>query len=221
MLDKKYIAPSFLAADIWRAAEQVEAVEQAGCRYLHLDIMDGHFVPNISFGADYVKMLRPRSKMIFDAHLMVTRPELYFDDFKAAGCDIVTVHVEACRHLQRNIAALRQLGLKAGVALNPSTPLVMLEEILAEVDLVLLMSVNPGFCGQQYLPSVREKLRRLRLIRDKKGLDFIIEVDGGINADNVADAASAGAELIVAGSAVFGDKDCAAAYKILSEKANS
>jgi len=148
----KQVAPSFLSADIWRAAEQVQALEDAGCRYLHLDIMDGHFVPNISFGPGWVKWLRPHSSMVFDAHLMVEEPDFLLESFAKAGADYLTVHVEAVRHLDRTIAHIRDLGMKPGVALNPTTSLTTLDEVLPLVDLALVMSVNPGFGGQKFIP---------------------------------------------------------------------
>ncbi len=209
------IAPSFLAADIWNCAEQVASIEAVGCEFLHLDIMDGCFVPNISFGPDYVKMLRPHSKMFFDVHLMVSEPAYLFNDFAAAGADLITVHVEACRHIHRSLQQIKDLGLKAGVALNPATPLAMVEEIINNADLILLMSVNPGFCGQSFIAATLDKCCRLRGIAP----DLVIEVDGGINAGNAADIVAAGADLLVAGSAVFAAADCAASYKKISDAA--
>ena len=207
------IAPSFLAADIWRVAEQIESLEATGCEYLHLDVMDGRFVPNISFGPPYIKSLRPHSQMIFDTHLMVDEPDRFFADFKAAGADMLTVHLEACRHLHRSIQAIKGLGLKAGVALNPATPLHQLSEILSEVDLVLLMSVNPGFGGQKFIAQSLDKLHNLAALRQEQGLNFLIEVDGGITEGNAAEIAAAGADLLVAGSSVFGRDDVAGAYR--------
>ena len=208
----KYIAPSFLSADIWRVAEQITQLEQAGCQYLHLDVMDGSFVPNISFGSGIIKSIRPHTKMIFDTHLMVEEPDRFIEDYAGAGADILTVHAEACRHLHRTVQHIRSLDMRPGVSLNPATPISILEEIISDIDLVLVMSVNPGFGGQKFIPGTLDKLRRLSAIRSEKQLDFILEVDGGVNAQNAGIIAGAGADLLVAGSAVFGAGDCADAY---------
>ncbi len=212
----KKIAPSFLSADIWQVAAQLSALEEAGCEYLHLDIMDGHFVPNISFGAHYIQGLRKHSKMIFDTHLMVEEPDFLLEDFVKAGADIITVHVEAIKHLHRTIERIKSYGLKAGVSLNPATPLSALEEILPLIDLVLIMSVNPGFGGQSFIPEAINKIERLAAIKKANNYQFIIEVDGGAKQDNIAQIAAAGAELIVAGSAVFGQENPAKAYQSLA-----
>ena len=217
---KKIIAPSFLAADIWQAAAQVSAIEQAGCQYLHLDIMDGHFVPNISFGPGLVKCLRPHSQMVFDTHLMVEDADFFFDDFATAGADILTVHAEACRHLDRSLHRIRDLGLRSGMVLNPATPLCMAEEVLPLCDLVLLMSVNPGFGGQKFIRNTLPRLQKLAQMRSEQELDFLIEVDGGVDASNIKEIAAAGADILVAGSAVFGKEDPAAAYQELTRLAN-
>ena len=216
----KIIAPSFLAADIWRTKEQVSAVEAAGCKYLHLDIMDGRFVPNISFGPGFVAQLHPHSKMVFDTHLMVEEPDYLFPAFVKAGSEFITIHAEACRHLDRSLHSIKELGCKAGVALNPATPLSMVEEVLDLCDLVLLMSVNPGFGGQHFILNTLQRLSRLARIRSDQGLDFLIEVDGGICPDTVREAADCGADILVAGSAVFGKEDPAAAYRELTALAN-
>ena len=216
-----HIAPSFLSADIWRVAEQVGGLEDAGCRYLHLDVMDGCFVPNISFGPPYIKSLRPHSSMVFDTHLMVEEPDRFLTDFAAAGADIITVHAEACRHLHRTVQKIKDLGLKAGVAINPATPLTALSEILPELDLTLIMSVNPGFGGQNFIFASVDKIRRLHELRSARSCSFIIEVDGGVSAKNVAILTQAGAELLVAGAAVFGQSDPAAAYRDLQSRVES
>jgi len=213
------IAPSLLAADFTHLGKDVEAAEEAGARYLHLDIMDGHFVPNISYGPDVVKALRPLSSMIFDVHLMITEPDRYVDAFVGAGADLITVHAETCPHLHRSLQNIREKGIKAGVALNPSTPLSVLDWVLPEADLVLIMSVNPGFGGQKFIPSALDKIRSLRQMVDSRGLSTLIQVDGGINPDTAAAVAAAGADVLVAGSAVFGQADPCAAIRDLLAKA--
>ncbi|MBK9055383.1 MAG: ribulose-phosphate 3-epimerase [Chloroflexi bacterium] len=200
------IAPSILAADFARLGEQVEAAYQTGCRHIHVDVMDGHFVPNISIGPLVVRALRPRARhysATLDVHLMISQPDRYLADFAEAGANILTVHVETCPHLHRTIQAIRELGVKPGVALNPATPLSTLEEILPLVDLVLIMSVNPGFGGQTYIPSSTAKIRRLRQMLDTSGSSAMLQVDGGINEATITEVAAAGATVFVAGSAVF------------------
>jgi len=216
----KYIAPSFLSADIWRTAEQLTALNEAGCSYLHLDVMDGHFVPNISFGPDWVKKMRPHTDMQFDVHLMVEEPDFLLENVAAAGAQFCTVHVEAVRHLDRTLNRIRDLGMKAGVALNPATSLETIGEVLHLCDLVLVMSVNPGFGGQKFIPYTLNKIRQLKDRREMYGLDFLIEIDGGVCADNAEMIAEAGTDLLVAGNAVMGQPDVAAAYKQLTELAN-
>ena len=217
----KKIAPSYLAADIWQAAKHIEQLEKAGCEYLHLDIMDGHFVPNISFGAGLVRCLRPYSSMIFDAHLMVEDPDFFIPDFADAGADIITVHAETCPHLDRSLRMIKDLGIKTGAVLNPATPLCMIEEVLDLCDLVLLMSVNPGFGGQKFIENSISRLEKIAQLRAKKNMDFLIEIDGGIDATNAARIAKAGADILVAGSAVFGKSDPANAYQELTKLINS
>ena len=200
---KNLLSPSLLAADFSRLAEDIRNVEEAGAQYLHLDVMDGAFVPSISFGMPVIQSLRKNSNMTFDVHLMIEDPDRYLDEFAAIGADILTVHAEACTHLDRTIQKIHQLGKKAGVALNPATPLSVIEWVLPEVDMVLLMSVNPGFGGQKYIPYVTDKIRVLRAMVDGRGLETDIEVDGGVSLANVSSVLEAGANVMVAGSAVF------------------
>ena len=201
------LAPSILSADFSRLGEQVEEALEAGVEVIHVDVMDGHFVPNITIGPLIVAAVRPiarRYGATIDVHLMIEQPERYLADFARAGADILTVHVETCPHLHRTVEAIREVGARPGVTLNPATPLVALEEILPYVDLVLIMSVNPGFGGQSYIPTSTDKIRRLRAMLDAIGSAAELEVDGGIKPDNTAEVAAAGASLLVAGSAVFG-----------------
>lgn len=200
---KNLLSPSLLAADFSRLAEDIRNVEEAGAQYLHLDVMDGAFVPSISFGMPVIQSLRKNSNMTFDVHLMIEDSDRYLDEFAAIGADILTVHAEACTHLDRTIQKIHQLGKKAGVALNPATPLSVIEWVLPEVDMVLLMSVNPGFGGQKYIPYVTDKIRALRAMVDGRGLETDIEVDGGVSLANVSSVLEAGANVMVAGSAVF------------------
>ena len=216
----KYVAPSFLSVDIWHVAQQISSMEAAGCQYLHLDVMDGHFVPNISLGPGWIKKCRPHSKMCFDVHLMVEEPDFILEEFAQAGTEICTVHVEAIRHLDRTLHLIRDLGMRPGLTLNPATPLCTLEEVLPLCDLVLIMSVNPGFGGQSFIPSALDRLRNLTQMRSEKNLDFLIEIDGGINAENAAAIADAGADILVAGNAVFGEADPVAAYQAIFRAAN-
>lgn len=207
MVNKIEIAPSILAADFARLEEQVAAAADAGAKYIHIDVMDGRFVPNISIGPLIVRALRPladRADLILDVHLMIVEPEQYVSAFADAGADIITVHVEATTHLHRTIQSIRETGAKVGVTLNPGTPLVMLEPVLTAVDLVLIMSVNPGFGGQSYIPESTARIRQLRQLLDEKGSAAVIEVDGGVKVHNAAEIAAAGADILVAGSAVFG-----------------
>ncbi|HEF0295386.1 TPA: ribulose-phosphate 3-epimerase [Clostridioides difficile] len=202
------LAPSILSADFARLLEDVRKVESAGCEYLHIDVMDGHFVPNITLGPLVVKSLKKENiNMVFDAHLMIENPDQYIEEFVKAGCDIITVHQEACVHLHRTIQNIKSHGIKAGVVLNPATPVDTIKHVLPDLDMVLLMSVNPGFGGQSFIPCVLDKIKELKAIIDSQGLNIDIEVDGGISPKNVAEVVQAGANIIVAGSAIFGSDD--------------
>ena len=201
------LAPSILSADFARLLEDVKKVEEAGCEYLHIDVMDGHFVPNITLGPNIVKSLRKDVNMVFDAHLMIENPDMYIKDFAEAGCDIIVVHQEACKHLHRTIQNIKSYNIKAGVALNPATPIETIKHVLKDVDMVLIMTVNPGFGGQSFIDSMIEKIRELKAIVDEQSLNIDIQVDGGIKPSNVADVVKAGANVIVAGSAIFNSSD--------------
>ena len=198
------LAPSILAADFSRLGEQIKKVENAGADYLHIDVMDGMFVPSISFGLPVIETIRKESNLVFDVHLMIEEPGRYVKQFAKAGADILNVHVEACTHLQRTISEIKELGLKAGVTLNPGTPLTTLEYVLNDVDLVLIMSVNPGFGGQKFIPFTLQKLNDLREMRLRKNASAEIEVDGGVTLSNAKEIMEAGAEVLVSGSSVFG-----------------
>ena len=215
MKQKVRIAPSILSADFSKLGEEVAAIEAAGADWVHIDVMDGHFVPNLTFGAPVVSCLRKVTKMPFDVHLMVEAPQNYIADFAKAGADILTVHLETTPHLHRVIQAIKEAGLKAAVSLNPSTSLCLLEEILPELDMVLLMSVNPGFGGQAFIPSSLEKVRKLRQMLNERGLQTDIQVDGGVTPDNAAQLIAAGATVLVAGSAVYKAPDMANAIHSL------
>ncbi len=210
------IAPSIIAADFWRLGEEIARAEAGGADLLHVDVMDGHFVPNLTIGPLVVEAIRRRTDLPLDVHLMIADPDRYLEAFSRAGAWRLTVHVEACPHLHRTISRIKELGLGAGVALNPATPLNVLEEILPEVDLVLVMSVNPGFSGQTFIPASLSKVRRLRRMLEERGLSTDIEVDGGVQPTNARALAEAGATILVAASAVFGQgKDPAVAVRAL------
>jgi ribulose-phosphate 3-epimerase len=206
---KKYIqiAPSILSADFGRLGEEIRAVDQAGCDIIHIDVMDGHFVPNITIGPLVVQAARTVTDKDLDVHLMITDADKYVDAFASAGADWITVHVEACNHLHRTVSRIKELGKKAGVVLNPATSLSTLDYILEDVDLVMLMSVNPGFGGQSFIPSTLEKVRHLRQRIDAMELSVEIEIDGGISEKTIGDVAEAGANIFVAGSAIYGSSD--------------
>ena len=197
------LAPSILSANFAKLLEDVKKVENAGCEYLHIDVMDGHFVPNITLGPSVVKSLRKDVNMVFDAHLMIENPDQYIKEFVDAGCDIIVVHQEACRHLHRTIQNIKSYGIKVGVSLNPATPIETIKHIIRDVDMVLIMTVNPGYGGQKYIPYATQKISDLRKMIEERDLKIDIEVDGGINLYNVQEVLKAGANIIVAGSAVF------------------
>jgi ribulose-phosphate 3-epimerase len=213
------IAPSILSADFGRLAEEVRAVEAAGADWIHVDVMDGRFVPNITIGPLVVEAVRKVTRLPVDAHLMIVEPERYVDAFAKAGANLISVHAEVSPHLHRTIQAIRAAGARPSVALNPSTPLDCLEYVLGDVDMVLLMTVNPGFGGQGYIPAVTEKVRRLRRMADERGQELEIQVDGGIKPSTVGAVAEAGANVLVAGTAVFGAKDYRAAVQEIRDAA--
>jgi len=209
----KQLAPSILSADFSRLGESVGMIERAGADYIHVDVMDGHFVPNISFGAAVMKSLCGKTEMPFDVHLMIEDPDKYLEDFVTDHTEYITVHQEACVHLNRTIQHIKSLGVKAGVAINPATSLSVLDYVLEDVDMVLVMSVNPGFGGQKYIASALAKVQMLDQIRRDCGLNFKIEIDGGIKLDNFKEVTDAGVDIAVAGSAVFGADDVEARVK--------
>jgi ribulose-phosphate 3-epimerase len=200
----KKIAPSILSADFSRLAEEIAAVEKAGADLIHIDVMDGHFVPNITIGSGVVAALRKTTRLPFDVHLMIENADRYIESFVQAGSDIITVHVEATHHLHRTVTMIKELGVKAGVSLNPATPLGQVEEILAMVDQLLIMTVNPGFGGQKFIAGVLPKIRRAKELINATAPAVLIEVDGGVTLDNIAAISAAGADILVAGAAVFG-----------------
>jgi len=215
----KKIAPSILSADFCRLGDEVRAVEAAGADYIHVDVMDGHFVPNITIGPLVVGAVRKITSLPLDVHLMIGNPDRFILDFAAAGADIIVVHAEASIHLHRSVQLIKSLGKRAGVSLNPATPLNLLEYVLSDLDLVVLMTVNPGFGGQSFIEECLPKIKSLRAMLDKRGLEAELEVDGGVKVDNIARISHAGADVFVAGSAVFGSSDYAATIKSLKAQA--
>lgn len=201
------LAPSILSADFGHLAEDVKKIEEGGADYIHVDVMDGHFVPNISFGAPVMKCLNGKTGLPYDVHLMIENPDKYIEDFVTPQTEYITVHQEACTHLHRTVQNIKSKGIKAGVSINPATPVSTLECILPDVDLVLIMSVNPGFGGQKFIAGTLDKVRELAEIKRARNLDFVIEIDGGITLDNIQEVMDAGVEMAVAGSAVFKAED--------------
>ncbi|UPA29564.1 MULTISPECIES: ribulose-phosphate 3-epimerase [Terrisporobacter] len=214
------LAPSILSADFAKLLEDVKKVEKAGCEYLHIDVMDGHFVPNITLGPGIVKSLRKDVNMVFDTHLMIENPDNYIKDFVDAGSDLIVVHVEACRHLHRTIQNIKSHNVKAGVALNPGTPIETIKHVLQDVDMVLVMTVNPGFGGQSFIESMIGKIKELKQIIDEKNLNVDIQVDGGIKPSNINQVVEAGANVIVAGSAIFNSENIEETVKLMRKNAS-
>ena len=211
------VAPSILSADFSKLGADVQEICEFGADYIHVDVMDGAFVPNISFGAGVMKSLNNVATIPHDVHLMIEDPDRYIEDFVTPNTEFITVHQEACRHLDRTIQHIHSTGVKAGVALNPATPIVMVEDVLDKVDMILIMSVNPGFGGQKFIPRALDKIRRLDEIRKASGYDFVIEVDGGVNLQNCEELKSVGTDILVAGSAVFKAEDRKEAIAVLGK----
>ena len=215
MNNKIYLAPSVLSANLLQVEKQVEIVEKNGADFLHVDVMDGHFVPNLTFGPGMVRTLKKITRLPLDVHLMITNPDNYLEAYIEAGASVLTVHQEACIHLHRTLQNIRHLGAKAGVAINPATPLITVENVLPNMDLLLIMTVNPGFGGQSFIPQSLQKIARARQMIDKSGNDILLEVDGGVNKENIASIVKQGARVLVAGNAVFAQPDVATALQNL------
>jgi ribulose-phosphate 3-epimerase len=214
----KKLAPSILSADFARLGEEIKAVEEAGADYIHIDIMDGHFVPNITIGPLVVETAKAVTTLPLDVHLMISDPDRYVQDFIKAGSDLLSVHVETCPHLQRTLTYIRELGGRSAAVLNPSTPISTLEYVMDDLDMVLLMTVNPGFGGQKFIPTMLPKIQKLRALIDEKKLPIELEVDGGVNLENISQISQAGADVVVAGSAVYKSADCREAVRMMKEK---
>ncbi|MFB3924696.1 MAG: ribulose-phosphate 3-epimerase [Syntrophales bacterium] len=219
--NRKLIAPSILSADFGRLKDEIRAVEKAGADLIHIDVMDGHFVPNITIGPPVIRSLRKITRLPFDVHLMIERPEAYIDAFAAAGSDIITVHVEAANHLHRTLSLIKSLGKKAGVSLNPATSLAQIEEILNDVDILLVMTVNPGFSGQAFIERMLPKIAKAKEMAQSLSPSTLIEVDGGVTLENIGLIADAGSDIMVAGSAVFNNGDYSRTIRALKARANS
>ncbi len=211
------LAPSILSADFANLLSDIKLVEEAGCEYLHIDVMDGHFVPNITIGPPVVRSLKGKVDMVFDVHLMIENPDRYIEAFSDAGADLIVVHQEACTHLHRTLQSIKALGKKAGVSLNPATPIETIKHIIYDIDMVLIMTVNPGFGGQKFIETMIPKIKELKELCIKENLNIDIQVDGGVTPENVNKVVSAGANIIVAGSAIFGSKDIKQAVKLFRE----